>query len=414
MAAAQSPNEKPGPVPLGGRIRELDILRGFALFGVLLVNLRFIGSPHLYWEHADVEGRWPGFPDRAAEWLIQVFVVAKFLSLFSFLFGLGFAIMMRRAGEKETSFAPIYSRRLLALLGFGLLHSLLLWYGDILATYAVLGFLMLAFRGRSERSLLAWATIALLVPIVLTAAAGALGDSGPQSGSDDQLRNQAMAAESIRAYRSKDFGEIMARRVGDLSMAYAQTAPFFTFNFAMFLLGLYAGRRGIFDDITGHLGLLRRVRRWGLVLGVAGNLLAVLALRYLGPGVAFLGVLAFSFGAPALGFFYGSSVVLLAQRERWRRCLGPVAAIGRTALSNYILQSLIATTLFYGYGLGLYARWGPATDIPLAIGIYSLEMALSVGWLRRFRFGPLEWVWRSLTYWKRQPILVGERGSSQS
>jgi uncharacterized protein len=339
-------------------------------------------------------------------WLLQIFVVAKFLSLFSFLFGLGFAIMMRRADEKGASFAPTYSRRLLALMGFGLLHSFLLWYGDILATYAVLGFLLLAFRGRAEKTLLRWAAAGLLVPVLLTAAVGALGNSRAGSGDEERAKASVLAQESIRSYRSGEPGEILTQRLKDLSHAYAQTAPFFTFNFAMFLLGLVAGRRRIFENLAGHMGLVRRVRRWGLLLGVAASLLSVLILRGLGPGAAFLGVMCFALGAPALGFGYASFIILLAQREFWRRWLGPVAAVGRTALTNYLLQSLIGTTLFYGYGLGLYGKWGPATDFPLAVGIYALQMVMSVHWLRRFRFGPLEWAWRSLTYGKVQPLLT--------
>jgi uncharacterized protein len=124
------------------------------------------------------------------------------------------------------------------------------------------------------------------------------------------------------------------------------------------------------------------------------------------PQCDLIAVFAFSIAAPALAFFYGSSLVLLAQRAGLRRLLQPLAAVGRTALSNYLLQSVIGTTLFYGYGLGLYAVWGPAADLPLALAIFLLQAVASSLWLKPFRLGPAEWVWRSMTYRKIQPMAV--------
>jgi len=382
------------------------MMRGFALIGVLLVNLRFISSPQLYWNHADVTRRWPGFVHRITEWFIQIFIVAKFLSLFSFMFGLGFALLMKRAVAKDAPFGLFYSRRLLALLGFGLLHSFLLWYGDILTTYALLGFALVLFRRCSERSLLAWAAVLLLIPALLTLAPSA-GGSNAKTDSGEVAGAAALAEQSIAAYRSSDFKQIFEQRVTDLTHAYQQTLPFLPLNFAMFLLGLYAGRRGVLQAIPEHLRLLRRLRNWGFTAGVAANAAALAILREIVPAPSSIGVLAFTVGAPTLGLSYGATLVILAQKPRHRRWLKPFAAVGRMALTNYMAQSAIATSLFYGYGLGLYAVWGPAADVPLAAMIFAAEMAFSVWWLRRYRFGPLEWIWRSLTYQRRQPFRIG-------
>jgi uncharacterized protein len=180
----------------------------------------------------------------------------------------------------------------------------------------------------------------------------------------------------------------------------------------VFLLGLYAGRRGIFRHVSAHLPFIRRVQGWGLMIGVAGNA------AFAGGGsfdpsptsvMQNVGRMCLLFAAPAMTFFYASTIVLLTQGEAWRRRLAPLAAVGRMALSNYVLQSLICTTIFYGYGLALFGKVRPSLGLLLTIVIFLIQIPLSVWWLRRFQFGPIEWLWRSLTYWQRQPMRVRRR-----
>jgi uncharacterized protein len=395
---------RPAPAaPVSGqhRVPEVDILRGFALLGVLLVNLRFMGSPQLYWRYADVAERWPGLVHQVAEGVVQILVLGKFLSLFSFLFGLGFGMMVRRAEEQQSSLKGLYARRLVFLAVFGLLHSFLVWYGDILTTYAILGFLLPLFRRSSDRTLLTWAAMALLVPTALVLAAETVGGPSTPQTPPEAL---ALAERSIHAYRDGGFRAIAYQRAVDVRYAYAQTVPFLTFNFGMFLLGLYAARRGLLTNIAMNRRQWSFLRRWGLLVGLPGNIVAFALLRGFAPAPLFVGVFVFSFAVLALASFYASSIVLMARSGPWKRWLEPLGFVGRMALTNYLLQSVIGTTIFYGYGLGLYASWGPATDIPLALGIFACQVAISRWWLRRFRFGPAEWVWRSLTYWKIQPM----------
>ena len=184
----------------------------------------------------------------------------------------------------------------------------------------------------------------------------------------------------------------------------------------MFLLGLYAGRRRIFENIPAHLPLIRKVLWWGLGLGLVGNFVGY-AYLYLIASTLFpdptvpsftrvLVWLSFNIGKPALGLSYASAIILLVQRKAWKIRLGPLAAVGRMALTNYLLQTLICTTIFYGYGLGLYGKVDPTLILVLSVFIFALQILLSVWWVRRFRFGPAEWLWRTLTYGKRQPMGV--------
>ncbi len=177
---------------------------------------------------------------------------------------------------------------------------------------------------------------------------------------------------------------------------------------AMFLLGLWLGRRGILQRPEVHVRLLRGVTWIGLPVGLGLNIGYALGTEVTNPAVpSFAGMLTYGgqwLGAPLLGFGYAASLVLLMRDERWRRRLGPLGAVGRMALTNYLLQTLICTTIFYSYGLALFNRVGPALTVPLALAIYAAQIAVSVWWLRRFRFGPMEWLWRTLTYGKLQPM----------
>jgi uncharacterized protein len=185
--------------------------------------------------------------------------------------------------------------------------------------------------------------------------------------------------------------------------------PFMAFNvLAMMLLGIYAGKRRIFEDIPGKLPLVRKIWLWGLIFGLIGNGLYVYfgqqASRAMPSAANILSTFGQTFGAPALALFYMATLTLLAERTVWRRRLAPFANAGRMALTNYLLQSVVCTILFYGYGLGLYAKIGIAGSIVLTIAIFAAQVALSTWWLGRFRFGPMEWLWRTLTYLRRQAM----------
>jgi uncharacterized protein len=282
----------------------------------------------------------------------------------------------------------------------------------------VLGVVMLfLFRNRQPRTLLIWAGIFLVIPILVNAALFGLVELGRMAGGTqavdqalaEQMRQyQALNAQADQVYATGTFAEITRQRVRDMAFIYS-TWPFIALNvLAMMLLGLAAGKRRIFDDIRSHLPLIRRVWRWGLIVGVIGNLLYVVAgeasARGLPSAQLLVALVGQTVGAPALSLFYMSSIVLLTQRETWRRLLQPLASVGRMAITNYLLQTVICTTLFYGYGFGLYGQVGIAAGVLLTLVIYAVQIPFSAWWLRRFHFGPVEWLWRSLAYGRWQPM----------
>jgi uncharacterized protein len=405
------------PVAPSQRIQVIDIVRGFAIFGILLVNMAFFN--HAIYALALNLARPVDALDQLARWGITFFAEGKFYSIFAFLFGLGMMIQYRRAQERGTRFVPFFLRRMGVLLVIGLIHAYLFWIGDILILYALLGTLaLLLFRNRRPKTLLIWSIIFLIVPLIINAALlglVALARSTPDSAAlvdaalaEQQRAYQALGARADQVYAGGTFAEITRQRVQDMNFIYF-TWPFMAFNvLAMLLLGVYAGARGIFDDIPRHLPLIRRLWLWGLIVGVIGNLAYVIvgqsAERSNPSPQLLVALVGQTFGAPALSIFYMASLALLIQTARWEGRLRPLASVGRMAISNYLLQTIICTTLFYGYGFGLYGRIGLASGVLLTIAIYALQIPLSGWWLRRFRFGPVEWLWRSLTYGERQPM----------
>jgi uncharacterized protein len=405
-----------GPVAAGERIATLDVLRGFALLGILLVNMEFFSQP--VYTQAFNAGIFTGPLDRAAAWLVAWLAEGKFYSLFSFLFGYGLTIQMGRAAARGASFGPLYLRRLFVLLLIGLAHAFLIWVGDILVLYATVGVLLLLFVGRRPKTILIWAAILLLVPALFSlASAGLLAVARlmPEVAAEID-RGVAMteagyreaAARATGVYREGGFAAITAQRARDLRFLYGFSIFVVPGILAMFLLGLYAGKRELFQRVAEHLPFWRRVLGWGLGFGLVANLayatLSESAGRATASPAVLVGTALQVLGAPALCLGYVAALTLLLRRAAWRARLAPLAAVGRLALSNYLLQSLVCTTIFYGYGLGLFGRVGPAPGLLLAVAIYLLQLPLSVWWLRRFRFGPAEWLWRSLTYGRRQPL----------
>jgi uncharacterized protein len=403
-----------GPVPGQERIEAIDILRGVAILGILIVNIGLFSMP----QDQSAHELWPGVIDRTVGKLVLFFAQEKFKALFSFLFGLGLAVQMIRTEARGVRFLPLYARRLCVLFLIGAAHFLLLWDGDILHDYALLGFVLLLFRRRSPKTLLVWAGICISIPLMLyglTTYYSTTRQVNPQLmkwiSYENGAEDQESAAETRQIYSQGTYGEMIALRaaefprdlIPDTDDAYVLT---------LFLLGLYAGRRRIIQDIPAHRPLIRRAQRWGLVIGLAGNTAFVLGGSTAPSSTSVMqnaGMMCLLIAAPALSLFYASTIILVTQDEPWNRRLAPLAAVGRMALSNYLLHSLICTTIFYGYGLALFGKVRPSLDLLLIIIIFLIQIPLSVWWLRRFRFGPVEWLWRSLTYWQLQAMRVSRK-----
>jgi len=406
------------PVQQSERIQLVDILRGFALFGILLVNMMIFARPfQLVVLPIDPATPWY---DYAAEWLILFLGEGKFYSLFSFLFGLGLTLQMTRIEGRGGRFAPLYARRLLILLGIGLIHAFLIWMGDILIIYAVLGFLLILFRNAKPRTLLTWIVVLLIIPLLFNAAMTglvALGRSVPESAAQiDQAFVQTEAGyradveHAYQAYANGNFAEITAQRVYDyLNFSLLGTLLSRGFNvFAMFLLGLYFGKQQIFQNLEANRPLFRRLLIWGSIVGVivnATDATLILSTPRFEPSVPLLiATIAQGIGAPLLCLAYISAFVLLVSVPEWAQRLKVLAPMGQMALTNYLSQSIICTLIFYGYGLGLFGTIGAAEGIVLTVLIYLIQIPVSNWWMKRFRYGPAEWVWRSLTYGQFQSM----------
>jgi uncharacterized protein len=403
------------------RIEELDILRGWAIFGMLIVNVWVWQSFFLPSLPLQLTQVWTGTADQVALWLIDSFLSGRFWSLFSFLFGVGFALQMKRAEARGVRFAFFYRRRLFALFLIGSVQFLL-GPSSILPNYAIVGFLLLPLRNRSSKLLLIVAIVCVMVPYIR--GAGELRDielrrADPQL-AHELLQEEAQSEESRKVQRQHT---VQVYREGTLRDVVVYNADryagrFFSSDFfigllggelPLFLLGLYVGRRQVFENIPAHLPLIRRVMWWCLCLGSLNLVVnAVFLSLWTDPSFTISYIIEIAtnvllyIGGSALGFFYAAVLVLLAQREKWKQRLAPLAAVGRMALSNYLLHTLIILILFHNFKL--YGKIGPAVGFAVAALVYAFLVALSVWWMRRFRFGPAEWLWRTITYGKSQPM----------
>jgi len=393
MATSSLPNAL-RPVDRTERIQILDILRGFAVFGILAINIGGFASPAFYPGYLPPE--YLPWYDQLAEMLMLFFAEGKFYTIFSFLFGLGFSVQLARAEAKGRDVRSFYPRRLWVLLGLGLLHTVLFWIGDILRHYALLGFALLAFRNRSNRTLAIWSGIFFALSFVILVLIG-----GPTGGGDVEGMPMDVVAMARQAYASDSFFtvaifQVFAGVISFIIIALAQGASVM----ALFLLGLLVGRMKLFEQLPERRTLLKKIALWGLLIGLAFNALLVFAEN---PWWASLG---FIIGAPALAATYISGLSLLSLRGRGAKLLAPIGQVGRMALSNYILQSVVCSLIFNGYGLGLFEKVGAAGLWGITFAIYLVQIPLSAWWLSRFQFGPLEWVWRSLTYGQKQPFVI--------
>ncbi|MGW7430131.1 DUF418 domain-containing protein [Streptomyces sp. NPDC054861] len=374
------------PADSGRRIQEVDALRGFALGGILLVNaLVMAGVPALP----------DDTPGLVAKGLVTAFVETKFYLLFSFLFGYSFVLQQESAERAGARFVPRMLRRLLGLFVLGLLHIALLYTGDILTMYALLGLILLAARGASPGRLWTAARWVQTVTSALLLAFAALVTLVPDGGTDtDQAEETARLTAGYRGGPADIIATHLAAWpdvVGALLFAGGLVT-------AAFLAGAAAGKRRLLAGDALGTDRLRRIRTYGLLCGLPGSLL--MAAGATGVLPARWGTLAFVAGmvtAPALTAAYGSALLLWMRTPRGAATRRLLAPAGRMALTGYLTQSLVMALVFTGYGLALYGRVDAVAVLAGALALYVGQLLLS-GWLmRRFRLGPVEWLLRAVT-----------------
>jgi uncharacterized protein len=413
MSDIAAPAPAMTPTSARERIDVIDILRGLALFGILTANMRGFSAPaQVYF---NVDALFKGQLDTIVQEWVYILFQGKFITLFSFLFGLGFAVQMDRARERGKS-VSFYPRRLFVLLLFGLIHSWFIWWGDILVGYALTGFVLFFFRNAKQRTIATWAIVLFCVPLLRQIGFfiwnnfvhTPVPNAGGGGGHGDAELQQAIQ-HAIALYRDGAFWPRVQQRFWDwASFASHLHFTIATFTLPRFLAGLWAWRTGVFRNLEAFAPKLKRIWIWSFALGVFCDAVAGTIFHLMGngrkfpPGVGLIASILNQFAAPIMSVFYGTSVLLACRSSVWKARLTPFGAVGRMALTNYILQSILCTYFFRW--TKLYGVAGPAFDIIPTIILYSLQVAFSVWWLRNFHFGPLEWLWRALTYGVKPPM----------
>lgn len=375
------------------RIDALDALRGLALFGVLAINLENEFRVSIFQQ----------FLARPAEqgldhWVggfLQIFIDMKAFTVFSLLFGIGLAIQHDRL-QHDPRRLVVLVRRLLVLTAFGLIHLFLIWNGDILTEYALAGLIVLPFLFASNRVLALGAASFLLLYLALPLLPSvvALPDAGA-------LERHVRLAE--RVYGTGSFGEILAFRIEEARAILPLHVLVFPRTVGLFLLGMLAWRLGLVRDAAHHARRLGVAGALAVAIGIALTL-ASSARSYSGfPSLGGVALFASPIATILLALGYASLMIAATagSRIRW---LAWAAPVGRMAFTNYIVQSLILGWIFYGYGLGLFGRLGLTAGLGLVFAIYIGQALFSRWWLERFRYGPLEWLWRTLTYGRPMPF----------
>jgi uncharacterized protein len=389
-----------GPVSLSERIVFIDVLRGVALFGILAANMRAFFAPLDCYGNIGV--LYPGRADVLAQIFIDGLVQGKFISIFSFLFGIGFAIQMSRAEARGARFMGFYPRRLLALALFGLIHGILIWAGDILLTYALSGAILLLFRKRQQKTLLWWAGSLFALPIVAsTIFLGLYFSRFHRPWMDPTPPDMQKLYAVINIYAHGTVRQILAQNWVEWKRELP-TQGFAIYAVGLFLLGMWVWRAGIVQRLDEYRPMLRRVCAWCLPVGLALSMYFAIVKAVVPPGTVSLwgwfAAILWLPGSHILAAGYVSGLALIFLREDWRRVLLPFAAVGRMALTNYLMQSVLCTLFFYHYTTGLFGRIGPALGLVPTVILYGAQVVFSNWWLERFRFGPMEWLWRGMTY----------------
>jgi uncharacterized protein len=404
------PNSPTGQ-PVSNRLTHIDSLRGFALLGILIVNFEYFNRPL----QAVIMGAEPGLAgmDLVIDRLIAVLAEGKFYPLFSMLFGAGFALMAERFLDRGTPFWGIYLRRIFFLGLFGLAHALLVWAGDILLIYSLLAFVMvLLFRKTPLKRLWKWALFFIFLPALVY---GALALMLWPTQFDEALHAEINAefeqsAAEIRAaieraenvHASGSYRDNIGQRINDLRFTLTNALFWVPPMLGFFLLGRWLIGSQRLTHPSEHKLFFRRWRSRGLVVGLVFAVIATVMLERLDlifptPALTLAMILALAAGA-LLSMAYLSILILAAERVRF------LAPAGQMALTNYLAQSLFWTWMIYGHGLGLWGQLPRWSHLFLALAFFAVQVVISRWWIQRFRFGPAEWLWRTLTYWQLQPM----------
>jgi len=396
--ADASPAADPS-APSAERHTFVDALRGFALFGVMAANL-LIFSGIVYMSEAQRAAVAPSPLDRAVLFLELFFIENKFMGLFATLFGVSFWLFLSRARTRGGSATVLFYRRIAWLFVIGCLHGWLLWCFDVLRFYALWAVLLPLFVSWRPRRLLAAAYAASAVIPAVVAGVRAVASPATAGAEMDAMALGAFSTGSYREMLAANwtYDWYLTNSIGQIAYQVAV--------FGRLLIGLYLARTLALGALERHRELLKRVVLAGALVGVAGN--TVFATEWLAesraPWVVGARRLLVESGFLGLTLAYAAALALAFQRARWRDAIARLAPLGQMALSWYLLQTVGAIGVFYGFAGGLMGRVTPTMLVLGCVIGYAVQVALANAWMRCFRFGPAEWIWRSLTYGAPQPM----------
>lgn len=341
--------------------------------------------------------------------LTEIFVTGKFWVLFSMLFGMGFVVMHTQAKLDGRPFAEIYLRRTMALMVFGLLHIGLLWSGDILHSYALVAFVLLWVPVMSVRAACWMGSGMYLAPAFLPLMMGILMSFAPKEALEKMNAQSAetaqSAAEVAKIYANGSYLEVVQQRGLDFLHVLTFEPFVFISAFGIFLLGAAIMRSGRLLDLKANRAFFLKAMGYCSILAAAfiGSANAFHGHGVMEPkGMIEQGLV--MTGNLPLSLFYLFTIAYLMSYIFGRKILGLLAPAGKMALTNYLMQSLIGSLVFYGYGLGMWQEWGRAELALFVVSVFIAQVICSHLWLRYFRYGPMEWLWRSVTYWTLPPM----------
>lgn len=397
------------PVRGSERVVALDVLRGTGIVGILFVNIGLFSGTQVFFPTAPPENL-PLY-DRVVEFLISALAEGKFVSTLAFLFGLGFTWQGMRAEERGEASGRLLLKRVSVLALLGLMHATLIWSGDILLAYGIMGFILTLFHRRRAKTLVIWAGISIGLPLALLVLGAASFAVFLTFGDPDQIaQSQAggfpfaerVSESAFEAYNSGSYTEMVAQRLRELALLAFAAFFFFPFVFAMMLTGAAVARAGWMRSLGEHRAGIKRAAGIGLSVGLVLNVAyaASLVLDPTGVGlVGLVGVICWMAGAPLLAIGYMAAMTLFVFRRPESAVSLRLSAVGRLALSNYLLQSIVMTAIFYG--LAIYGELGITVSVGIALVLLAMQIEVSPLYLKHFSSGPVEWLWRRLTYGRK-------------
>lgn len=431
----QGPPNKFGPVDITERISSVDVLRGFALLGILMINIDVFALPSATLFNPLLAGGFTGLNQLTWQFSYVVFF-QKMMAIFSMLFGAGLVLMSGRAEAAGKKFGPVYYRRIFWLAVIGMIHAYFIWYGDILFAYAVCGLLLYPLRKLSGRWLITLGIIVLLIGAALSIGSGVFfeytrsqheaAEAARRTGEKPTAAQEGFAqvweevsvefnpspeklAEEINARRGGYWA--MTKYVAPITLAMQTTSLFFYIIWralALMLIGMGLMKLRVFSaERSIKFYAILMVIGYGVAMPVSGYGASLLIERNFDFAYFFRSGGIYDYiSSIFVGLGHVGLIMIICKAGLLKRLTERLAAVGRMALTNYLMHSAVMAIIFFGFGLGLFGRVERFGLLGFVLGMWILQLIVSPIWLKHFRFGPVEWLWRTLTYFKRQPMKI--------